>query len=151
MTRRARLLLIVLVALLLASCSRGRGRIVGVDAQPGAVPDLAGDYVLNGVDPEGNEYGGVLTILPDAEAGRYDLQWVVTGSIQEGTGILDGNRLRLEWRSSRAKGAWHADSTRRTQGRGVYTVTTLKELYGTRSVDGAEGEAAEKAFPNLRR
>jgi hypothetical protein len=144
-THRARVLLILLVALMLASCSRSRGRIAGADASPGAVPDLAGDYVLNGVDPEGNEYGGVLTILPGAEAGRYDLQWVVTGSIQEGTGILDGNRLRLEWRSS------PADPTRRTQGRGAYTVTTLKELYGTRSVDGAEGEAAEKAFPNLRR
>jgi hypothetical protein len=145
MTRGARLLLIVFVALVLASCSGGRGRIAGADASPGAVPDLAGDYVLNGVDPEGNEYGGVLTILPGAEAGQYNLQWVVTGSIQEGTGILNGNRLRLEWRSS------PNDSTRRIRGRGAYTITTRRELYGTRSVDGAEGEAAENAFPNLRR
>jgi hypothetical protein len=148
MTRRARLvliLLIVLIASVLASCSRGRGRIAGADASPGAVPDLAGNYVLNGVDPEGNEYGGVLTILPGAEAGRYDLQWVVTGSIQEGTGTLDGNRLRLDWRSS------PGDPTRHTRGSGTYTVTTQRELYGTRSVNGAGGLAAEKAFPNLHR
>jgi hypothetical protein len=137
--------IVVLVALMLASCSRGRGQIVGADASPGAVPYLAGNYVLNGLDPGGNEYGGVLTILPGEGAGHYRLQWVVTGSIQEGTGTLDGNRLRLEWRSSAA------DPTRRTAGRGEYTVTTLRELYGARSVDGADGEAAEKAFPNLRR
>ena len=145
MTRRARILIVVFIAVLLASCSNSRGRITGADAPPGAVPDLAGNYVLNGVDPEGDEYGGVLTIMPGQAPGQYNLQWIVTGNIQEGTGVVEGNRLRLEWRSSAV------DPTKSTRGHGAYTITTGRELYGMRSVDGAEGGAKEKAFPNLRR
>ena len=51
------------------------------------------------MDPIGTEYGGNLTIKPGASPGEYLLQWIVTGSIQEGGGKLDGNTLRVEWRT----------------------------------------------------
>ena len=90
------------IVLLLAACSARsttKGLITGADAQPGAVPDIVGSYSVNGEDPIGTEYGGNLTIKPGASPTEYLLQWIVTGSIQEGSGKLDGNKLRVEWRT----------------------------------------------------
>jgi len=86
----------------LAACtarSSTKGKITSADAQPDAVPDIVGSYSVNGEDPIGTEYGGNLTIKPGASPTEYLLQWIVTGSIQEGSGRLDGNKLRVEWRT----------------------------------------------------
>ena len=75
------------IVLLLAACtarSATKGKITGADAQPGAVPNIVGSYSVNGLDPLGTEYGGNLTIKPGASPTEYLLQWIVTGSIQEG-------------------------------------------------------------------
>jgi hypothetical protein len=89
------------IVLLLAACtarSATKGKITGADAQPGAVPDIVGSYSVNGLDPLGTEYGGNLTVKPGASPAEYLLQWIVTGSIQEGSGKLDGDKLRVDWR-----------------------------------------------------
>lgn len=134
-------LLLVLVLALGACSSRDRGEIKGADASPDAVPSLLGTYAVNGVDPLGTEYGGTLSILPGADAGQYDLQWVITGSIQEGTGIVRGNQLLIEWRTVEGMGDGASGVT-------TYTITTAGELYGTRTVTGQERQGQENAFPN---
>jgi hypothetical protein len=135
-------ILLALAALLAACAARPatRGQITGADAPPGAAITLAGSYSVNGVDPIGTEYGGNLTIRPGDRPDEYKLQWIITGSIQEGTGRLDSNRLRVEWQT--------APGMRPASGVTTYTVTTKGELYGTRSVTGFPKEGSEKAFPN---
>lgn len=135
--------LFILLALILAACSgrTPKGQIKGADATPDAVPEVAGDYVVNGVDPLGSEYSGVLKIERGMVAGQYRLQWIVTGSLQEGDGVLTGNVLRAEWRTS-------AEQRIRAQGVVTYTVTTAGELHGPRSLAGNPHEGHEAAFPN---
>lgn len=136
------ILLLTILILALASCAnKERPTITGEDASPDAIPDLVGSYSLNGFDPTGDEYGGVLIIKDGTKPGEYAMQWLITGSIQEGTGVLAGNQLQAEW---------HSIEGMETETHGVvtYTITTKGELYGTRTAAGYEGEGTENAFPN---
>jgi len=137
---RCRPIVLLTLLALLAGCSRGP-RPLAPDALPGSVPPLAGDYVVNGFDPTGIEYGGRLRISAGEQPGQYVLQWLISGDLQEGTGELEGNRLRVSWHSA-------PGLERQTQGSAVYTVTTQGELYGTRRFDGYEKEGSETAYPN---
>ncbi len=134
---------VVLIALVLASgCSgRDKGQIIGADADPSAVPPLAAAYSVNGVDPMGTEYGGNLQVRPGDTPGTYALQWIITGSIQEGFGRLEGNQLLVRWRTVEGLRIGATGLT-------TYTITTEGELYGPRTVDGATRAGEEKAFPN---
>ncbi|MCS6843962.1 MAG: hypothetical protein NZ528_06505 [Caldilineales bacterium] len=136
-----RLLLVALVLSLAACSNRERGKIKGEDASPDALPDLVGTYVVNGLDPLGTEYGGTLAISAGEQPGTYRLVWVVTGSLQEGLGRVEGNRLLVEWQTTQAM-----EITSR--GVATYTITTLGELYGQRKVLGADAVGTENAFPN---
>jgi len=100
-TRWTSLALLSIVLLLTACSARSatKGKITGADAQPGAAPSIVGSYSVNSEDPIGAEYGGNLTIKAGGSPTEYLLQWIVTGSIQEGSGKLDGNKLRVEWRT----------------------------------------------------
>jgi hypothetical protein len=132
------------LAMALAACTtRTKPTPTGADADPAAVPDLSGEYVVNGVDPQGTEYGGSLIIQPGPTAGEYDLQWIVVGSIQEGTGKVRGNQLLVEWRA--------VEGTTEARGTATLTITVNGELYGTRRVDGLEAEGTEAAFPNKKK
>jgi hypothetical protein len=141
-SRWTSLALLSIILLLAACCARStsKGKITGADAQPGAVPDVVGSYSVNGLDPIGTEYGGNLTIKPGATPDEYQLQWIVTGSIQEGIGKLNGNKLRVEWRT--------VEGIKPSSGVTTYTVTTKRELYGDRAVTGSPKSGTEKAFPN---
>jgi hypothetical protein len=135
------ILIIASIALISTACTaEDKGLPKAEDAQPGAVPDLVGSYVVNGFDPLGTEYSGHLTIRAGEQPGEYWLQWIVVGSIQEGQGFLEGNQLTVQWQS--------VEGMLPTQGDAVYTITTAKELYGTKTVRGFEGEGDEIAFPN---
>lgn len=136
-----RRLLIPLLLLALVACSDDDGSRLAPDAQPGNVPELLGTYVVNGVDPLGTDYGGHLTVTQGEGLNRYHLQWIITGSIQEGTGRLEGNRLLVDWQTIQGLDV-------NAGGTAEYTVTEAGELYGTRIVDGAEGVGTEEAFPN---
>jgi len=131
--------LLLLMILLLAGC-RNKGVIQGQPADPKNIPDLVGIYAVNGVDPAGENYGGTLTIKPGDEPGSYRLQWIVTGAIQEGEARIEGNQLKGRW--------WTLEGISQAQGDIVYTITTLGELDGARSVDGFDRTGWEKAFPN---
>jgi hypothetical protein len=126
----------------LTACSATKGKIMGRDADPAAVPDLAGEYAVNGTDGSGSEYGGRLSIRPGDAAGHYRLQWIVNESIQEGVGAVEGNKLTARWQSAPGQ------SAQTLRGVAAYIITDKGELYGTRTVDGAAGNWEEKAFPN---
>jgi hypothetical protein len=138
-----RLLVALLVALaLLSGCSDdGEGEIKRADAPPDAVPALAASYSVNGVDPQGTEYSGNLQVRPGDAAETYALQWIITGSIQEGFGQLQGNQLLVRWRTTDGIGLGVTGLT-------TYTITIDGELYGPRTIDGVEKAGEEKAFPN---
>lgn len=117
---------------------------VGGCAAPGASledgPGLSGTYVVNGVDPIGTEYSGTVVIEANDEPGRYHLQWLVTGGIQEGEGTLEGETLSVVWRTV-------SGPLGRSSGTARYRVGDDGRLTGTRTVDGAEGEGTEEIFP----
>ena len=126
----------------LTACSATKGKITGRDADPAAVPDLAGEYAVNGTDGAGSEYGGRLSIRPGDAAGHYRLQWIVNESIQEGAGTV--RRQPTRCRRGRAPRQYGTGNS----GVAAYTITDKGELYGMRTVDGAAGNWEEKAFPN---
>ncbi len=136
-------ILFVLSLALLASCSNrpDGGGALAPDAPADDVPDLIGTYVINGFDPLGTEYGGHLTITAGGAEGEYHMQWILTGSIQEGIGRLNGNQLEVTWSNVK-------EATGESYGTAAFTVTVDKELYGTKTVDGHPGVGTEKAYPN---
>lgn len=140
-----RFLFYVLIALImllsLSACSGKEKGVLGPDASPEAVPDLAGSYVVNGFDPLGTEYSGHLTIWAGDEAGSYRLQWIIVGSIQEGSGKVEGNQLIVNWHSIQGFAG-------ESRGTAIYTITVNGELYGERAVEGYEPRGTETAFPN---
>ncbi|MFC1997632.1 hypothetical protein ACFLXI_08525, partial [Chloroflexota bacterium] len=97
-------------------------------------------YVINGIDPIGEEYGGHLTILPRDESGTYHLQWIVVGGIQEGVGIVKGNQLLVEWKTT--------DGVENATGSATFTITEIGQLYGIRTSNRLDGEGEEQAYPN---
>ena len=136
-----RIILLLLLLFLSACSSRGEPAELASPADPENVPNLVGTYVVNGFDPLGLEYGGHLTITPGDEPETYRLQWIITGSIQEGLGELKGNQLFADWQTIES-------STGQSMGTAVYTVTETGQLDGIRIVEGLDGEGTEQAYPN---
>jgi len=136
-----RYLITIILLIFISACTvRDKPGEMVPDADPTNIPDLVGTYVVNGVDPIGDEYGGHLTITAGDETGTYNLQWIVTGGIQEGFGVVKGNQFLIEWHS--IEGATPA------QGIVTYTITETGQLYGTRTSDNLVGEGEEQAYPN---
>lgn len=133
-------ILITMIALSLTAC-RGDPAPLGADAPADNVPSIIGEYALNATDPTGEEYGGSLFITAGSQPNEYNLQWLVSGGIQEGKGVLEGNQLSFTWSSL-------AGTDQVVSGAGTYTVTINGELYGSRSIDGVETPGIESAYPN---
>ncbi len=101
---------------------------------------ILGTYVVNGADPSEVEYSGTVTIAEGDAPGEYAVQWIITGAIQEGTGVLDGDVFLVEWRTvSGGRGE--------SGGTGEYTVGTDGVLRGTRTVAGVDDIGTEEIFP----
>ena len=99
---------------------------------------IVGTYVVNGVDPAGIEYSGTVTIR---EAGTgYAVQWLVTGSIQAGTGTLVGDRFVVDWQTV-------TDPRGASTGTAEYVVGDDGVLRGNRTVDGVDDAGTEEIFP----
>lgn len=141
MPKRLLVVLLLMLTLLSACSDNGEGEIKGADASPDAVPALAASYSVNGVDPQGTEYSGNLQVRPGDAAGTYALQWIITGSIQEGFGQVQGNQLLVRWRTSDGIDLGVTGLT-------TYTITADGELYGPRTIDGVDKAGEERAFPN---
>ncbi|HEY5684557.1 MAG TPA: hypothetical protein VIY70_04210 [Acidimicrobiia bacterium] len=129
-----RLIAIVPLALAVAACS-----LPGSQVDDG--PGIVGTYVVNGVDPLGVEYSGTVVISEGDAVSEFVMTWLVTGAIHEGTGILVGEELRVEWVTVQGP---RGDST----GAAVYTLGEDGTLVGTRTVDGLEGAGTEEIFPS---
>lgn len=99
---------------------------------------IVGTYVVNGVDPSGVEYSGTVTIRSAGD--EYLVQWLVTGSIQEGTGRLVGDRLIVEWQTV-------TDARGFSSGTAEYVVGEDGVLRGERLVDGVDDVGTEEIFP----
>lgn len=101
---------------------------------------LEGDYYINGVDPQGVEYSGLLSITPTDLPNTYDMQWIITGSVQRGSGRVEGSRLTAEWDAIEG-----FDTA--SFGTATYTITSAGELIGERTVSGEAAAGTEEAFP----
>jgi hypothetical protein len=101
---------------------------------------LEGDYYINGVDPQGVEYSGLLTIRVSDRPDTYDMQWIVTGSVQRGTGRVQGYRLTADWDAIEGY-----DTA--SYGTASYEITEAGELIGERTVAGQAVTGTEEAFP----
>lgn len=101
---------------------------------------LEGSYYVNGFDQQGTEYSGLLTITATEDENVYAMQWIITGSVQEGIGTVDGSQLIVEWNALEG----YDQSSR---GTAIYEITAGGELNGKRGVEGQEGLGTEEAFP----
>ena len=101
---------------------------------------LEGTYYINGFDQRGVEYGGHLTITTTDAADTYKMQWIVTGSVQEGVGTVSGDQLVVEWDAIEGYNA-------ASQGTAIYEIGSDGELNGERLVNGEEGVGTEEALP----
>lgn len=133
--------LLLLLALTLTACGRKPPAPLGADAPADHVPEIIGAYALNAEDATHERYGGSLFITAGSQQGEYNLQWLVSGDIQEGVGTLEGNQLSFTWKSVEG-------TDQHLTGHGVYTVTVNGELYGERFVDGVDQPGTESAYPN---
>jgi hypothetical protein len=134
-------LIFLLITLIVTACSsRNEPGEMAPDADPNDLPNLVGTYVVNGIDPLGDEYGGHLTITPGDKTGTHHLQWIVVGGIQEGTGIVKGNQLLVEWQT--------IEGVQDATGTAIFTITETGQLYGIRTANGLDGEGEEQAYPN---
>ncbi len=101
---------------------------------------IVGTYVVNGVDPNDVEYSGTVTISPGDASDAYVVQWIITGTIQQGVGVLAGDRLTVEWETvTSARGT--------SSGTAEYVVDDDGVLRGTRRVDGVDQSGTEEIFP----
>ncbi len=109
-------------------------------------PDqIEGTYYVNGIDGRGIEYGGRLEITPGDGADRYAMQWIITGSVQIGTGARDGDVIEAEW--STVDGLVNQQGTTRSYGTVTYTILSDGSLDGTRTIVGQTEIGTEEAFP----
>ncbi|MEW5938420.1 MAG: hypothetical protein AB1750_02050 [Chloroflexota bacterium] len=134
-------LLLLALTLLLAACSGREPAPLAPDAPAEDVPNIIGEYALNGVDFYDQEYGGRLSIQAGDAPGQYKLIWIVTGYVQQGVGALTGNQLTVEWKTLQGP-------LPDLHGTATYTITVNGELYGTRHVEGYEQAEIETAYPN---
>jgi hypothetical protein len=100
---------------------------------------ILGVYSVNGVDPAGEEYSGTVTITATDDAETVRIEWIVTGSIQEGIGDIDGDTLIVEWTSQSSAAAG--------EGTAVYTIGDDGVLRGERTTVGIDGVGTEEIFP----
>ncbi|MEA3511765.1 MAG: hypothetical protein U9R51_10055 [Actinomycetota bacterium] len=115
--------------------------------QQGADPsgEIVGTYYVNGIDSREIEYGGRLEISAADEPDRYELQWIITGSVQLGTGVLDGDVLDAKW--STIEGLVTQEGVDHSSGTVTYTIASDGTLNGIRTTAGLTETGTEEAFP----
>jgi len=101
--------------------------------------EIGGTYYVNGSDSRGREYGGQLIITPTSAADKFAMQWIITGSVQTGTGTWDGTNLDAAWSTT--------EDFEPASGTAFYTIQDDGTLIGERTMDGIEGTGYEEAFP----
>ena len=131
MRMRISLIALLAVSLLVSGCAFVEQ---GTDT-PG---EIGGTYYVNGVDPGGVEYGGQL-IVTEVTGDRYELDWIITGSIQRGTGRFNGDVLEAEWET--------VEGLRDSSGTARYELQEDGSLIGERYEERFDEAGYEEAFP----
>lgn len=104
-------------------------------------PGVIGTYVVNGVDPNGAEYTGRVSIERGSDAGEVTVEWIITGAILHGEGRVEGDTLSVTWET--------ATSPRGpSSGTAEYEILDNGRLVGTRTVDGISRTGTETIFPD---
>ena len=132
--RRTAVIAVVLVTLATGAVACSEPGTAVVDGE-----GIVGTYSVNGVDVRGEEYSGTVTIEATAVADEYLVRWLVTGALQEGTGVLRGTEFEVRWSTISAP-AGDATGTAR------YTLNDNGDLTGTRTIDGVDGTGTETIF-----
>lgn len=138
MSKKFLVSLLTLLLIALSACAGDEEGGLGPDANPDEVPSFTGSHFVAGVDPTGGEYGGRVEITEGAD-GLFQLDWTVSGTLQQGEGRLEGNVLHVTWSTVPGIG-------RSARGSAVYVVTVDGGLRGVRYVDGYDGEGSEEIF-----
>lgn len=124
------------LVLMVYACALPGRLVVGRDAEDG----LPGIYTVNGTDPVGGEYSGTLTVVGTDDPRSFDVQWLVTGARQEGTGVLRGSILTVTWTE--------VDSaTGEGTGPIEYAVADDGSMRGTWRADGFDRPGTEDVLP----
>lgn len=117
-------------------------------ALPGALPadedrsgGLPGTYTVNGTDPTGGEYSGTVVIKATDTADTFDMEWIITGALQHGTGIRSGSELAVTWTADASGNGSEINGT------GTYTIGDDGRLTGTWRSDRADGAGSEEIVP----
>lgn len=101
---------------------------------------LPGVYAVNGVDPTGQEYSGTIVIKSTDSVDRFAVEWIVTGSIQLGVGVLAGDRLTVDWSEVN-------NATGQGTGTIVYEIMDDGTMSGTWRAAGFDEPGTEQVFP----
>lgn len=128
---------LVAFLLMLYTCALPPGRLPQGKDNASA---LSGTFSVNGTDPTGAEYSGTVVIRPTATADRYDVEWIITGVVQQGTGEHRGDTFTVRWQTVRAAGT-------PTSGTTTYAIQPDGRLVGTWTASGVEGEGHETVYP----
>jgi len=118
-------------------------------ALPGALPadedrtgGLPGTYTVNGTDPNGGEYSGTVVIkAADGSPGTFEMEWIITGALQQGSGVRTGSELAVTWVSNTS------GDDREIRGTGTYVIGDDGRLTGTWQVEGGTGTGSEEIVP----
>lgn len=103
-------------------------------------PGVIGTYVVNGVDPNGTEYTGRVSIEEAHGDGEVTVEWIITGAILHGEGRVQGDTLAVTWETvTSPRGP--------SSGTAEYEILDDGRLVGTRTVDGVTGTGTETIFP----
>lgn len=101
-----------------------------------------GSYVVNGVDPVGTEYTGRVTISRGADLNDIVMEWVITGAIIRGEGVVDGTTIEVEWETVNSPGGEISSGT------ATYQVLDDGRLTGTVTVTGFDQVGSETIYPD---
>ena len=129
-----RIVAIAALAMVVAGCA--------FPEQGSDTPDqIGGTYYVNGTDARGVEYGGQLIITRPDNRSDYELQWIITGSIQTGAGTFGRGILDATWQT--VEGFAPVSGTAR------YELQDDGSLIGERFEEGMDEPGYEEAFPVL--
>lgn len=129
---RARILALTLVVIAASACLPGARLSQG--------PGITGTYVVNGIDPNGTEYTGRVSIAGGPNPEDIMIEWIITGAILHGEGTVEGDTLTVTWET--------VSSPRGTStGTAEYEILDDGKLVGTRTVDGVDQGGTETIFP----
>lgn len=96
-----------------------------------------GRWLVEGIDPRGVEYAGSLLIARDGNG--YTLRWIITGSLRQGTGALQGGELTGDWEQIEGIEPSLA---------GTFAIAIADaELAATIVIDGVAGTGSETGVP----